>query len=54
MNEENVVNGTLVLPVYKWTVEIPKGGHFQFHYTELTVWRLYWMRFIGWGVKRIK
>lgn len=40
-------------PKTLWRVIIPKSGEFQIHYTkELSPWVRFWMKFIGWDVRK--
>lgn len=44
---------TFHYPKVLWVVTIPKGNEFTISYTkELSVWQRFWMKFIGWGVKK--
>lgn len=39
---------------YKWAVQVPKGGNFIIQYqSDLSFWQRFWMRFIGWDVRKI-
>lgn len=40
-------------PKTKWIVTIPKGGVFYIEMTnDISFWQRFWIRFIGWEVKR--